>query len=62
MSTKKKQINNKTSVVEKPSCSAPLAAIPTAIILTTETLASRLKSQSTKKIKFSWRSKEAYQL
>lgn len=58
---KKEQIENKTDIIDKRSYNAPLAIVPTSI-LTTQTLASRLKFQRVKKFKFSWRSREAYQL
>ena len=57
---KKEQIENKIEIVEKRSYNAPLAIVPTSI-LTSQVLA-RLKFQRVKKFKFSWRSREAYQL
>lgn len=57
---KKEQLENKIETVEKRSHNAPLAIVPTSI-LTTQVLA-RLKFQRVKKFKFSWRSREAYQL
>ena len=57
---KKEQIENKIDIVDKRTYNAPLTIIPTSI-LTGQTLA-RLFSQRVKKLKLSWRPREAYRL
>jgi hypothetical protein len=56
----KDQIENKIDVVDKRTYNTPLVIVPTSL-LTTQKLA-RLGFQRMKKFKFSWRSREAYQL
>ena len=57
---KKEHIENKMDTVEKRSHHAPLTIVPTSIF-TGQTLAT-LTTERIKKIKFSLRSKEIYQL
>lgn len=57
---KKEQIENRVGIVEKRTHSAPLTIVPTSIQIG-QTLA-RLKFQRIRKFKFSWRSREVYQL
>ena len=57
---KKEQIENKIDIVDKRSHNMPLIIVPTSI-LTGQTLA-RYLSQRKKRFKFSWKSKEVYQL
>ena len=57
---KKEQIEKKIDIVEKRSHNASLVIVPTST-LTGQTLA-RLMYGRMKRFKFSWRSREAYQL
>ncbi|OGI20360.1 MAG: hypothetical protein A3B68_02415 [Candidatus Melainabacteria bacterium RIFCSPHIGHO2_02_FULL_34_12] len=57
---KKELFKNKIDALEKRSHNAPLGIVPTSIL--TGQLLARLLSQRVKKFKFSWRSRETYQL
>lgn len=57
---KKEQIENKIDIVEKRTHNVPLTIVPTSC-LTGQKLA-RLTHGRIKRFKFSWRSREAYQL
>ena len=56
----KEQIENKMDMVEKRTHNAPLAIVPTSTQIG-QTLA-RIKFQRKKLFKFSWRSRDVYQL
>lgn len=58
---KREQIEKKIDTVEKRSHNASLITVPTSI-LTAQTSAARAKFSRVKKFKFSWRSREVYQL
>lgn len=60
MMFKKEQIENKIDTIEKRTHNGPLTIVPTSTQIG-QTLA-RLKFQRMRKFKFSWRSREVYQL